>query len=516
VREVAPGPPDTFFVADADGRARRYAYADSSRRRPAVDLEARYRLPVTTIDPDPAGMLSASLDGTARRTVDPATSSAVAPLVLHHTKPVAAIARVGCRAERECLVTAAGARLWIWDGSDGRSVGSIRTSARVVELAPWSPTDIAVRTTDGEIQVADVAAKRIARTLPTRAPVESIAADARHHLFAAGLDDGGVLVWNTQSGHLVTRYEPHLGSVLALDIAGGYILSGAAEGAAAVRNLATQRTIPLPGGHGNVVRSAKLSSDGRYAVTASADHTAKVWSTADGRLVSLLAGHADVVTDAVFVDRAERVVTGSLDGTVRVWASGTKPELEIRRVQAPTRPTQVAVSSDGARAETDGDVIRLRTAAGKTLVLRGHRDDVNSVAFDASGSLLVSSSRDHDARIWDARSGRPLQQLVGHFGSVTDARFSPDGRWVVTAGPITAGLWNARTGELVMYLRGPTSRPTAATFAPDSRTIVVGEQNGTVRQYECAVCGDLDDLLELADRRLERSGLKPSRITRGA
>ena len=96
---------------------------------------------------------------------------------------------------------------------------------------------------------------------------------------------------------------------------------------------------------------------------------------------------------------------------------------------------------------------------------------------------------------------------MGHFGSVADARFSPDGRWVVTAGPITAGLWNVRTGELVMYLRGPTSRPAAVAFAPDSRTIVVGEANGTVRRYECAVCGDLDELLAVADRRLARSGL---------
>ena len=505
VREVEAGAPGTFLVASADGHARRYADAGSGRHRPVVDLEADYRSPVTSITPDPAGMLSASGDGTSRRTVDPAIVS-VAPLVLHNAKPVAVIARVGCRRGRNCLLTAAGVRLWVWDGR-GRRLGSIRMSARIVDLVLWSATHVAVRTADGEVHVVDVAAQRIARDLPTRDRVDSIAADTGHDLVAAGLADGGVVVWNTVSGRLVTRYEPHLGSVLALDVANGIVLSGAADGAAAVRNLATRRTIPLPGGHANVVRSARLSGDGRYAVTTSSDHTAKVWATADGRLVSLLAGHSDVVTDAVFVDHAERVVTGSLDGTVRVWDSGTQPELEIRDVKGPAKPTRVAESSVGARAEADGEVIRLRTAGGKVLVLRGHRDDVNSVAFDASGSLLVSSSRDHDARIWDARSGRLLQQLVGHFGSVADARFSPDGRWVVTAGPITAGLWDVRTGELVMYLRGPTSRPTAASFAPDSRTIVVREANGGVRRYVCVVCGDLDELLALADGRLARSGL---------
>ena len=90
---------------------------------------------------------------------------------------------------------------------------------------------------------------------------------------------------------------------------------------------------------------------------------------------------------------------------------------------------------------------------------------------------------------------------------MVDAQFSPDGRWVVTAGPITAGLWNVRTGELVMYLRGPTTHPTAVAFTPDSRTVVAAEANGVVRRYECAVCGTVNELLALADRRLERTGV---------
>jgi WD40 repeat protein len=377
----------------------------------------------------------------------------------------------------------------------------------VVELVPWSSDAVAVRSADGKVRVVDVDGGRAVRVLQAPDRVESIAADPRDHLVAAGLADGGVLVWNARSGRLLTRYEPHLGSVLALDVKNGMVVSGSADGAAAVRNLATRRTIPLPGGHGNVVRSAKLSDDGQFAVTTSSDHTAKVWATSDGRLISLLAGHADVVTDAVFVNDARRLVTGSLDGTAREWESGTRPELEAFGGSAPARPTLQAESSDGARAEAVGEVIRLRTAVGKTISLRGHRDKVNSVSFDGDGSLLVSSSRDHDARIWDARTGRLLHQLEGHYGSVVDAQFSPDGRWVVTAGPITAGLWNVRTGELVMYLRGPTTHPTAVAFTPDSRTVVAAEANGVVRRYECAVCGTVNELLALADRRLERTGV---------
>jgi WD40 repeat protein len=107
--------------------------------------------------------------------------------------------------------------------------------------------------------------------------------------------------------------------------------------------------------------------------------------------------------------------------------------------------------------------------------------------------------------VWDARTGELSHVLTGHFGAVQDARFSPDGRWVVTAGPITAGLWNARTGELVRYLRGPTSALIAAAFT-DNDTIVTSEADGSRRQAGCTVCGELPALLALADARLGRAG----------
>ena len=44
VTQVAAGSPEAFFVASADGRARRYAGAAGDARRPVVDLEARYRV----------------------------------------------------------------------------------------------------------------------------------------------------------------------------------------------------------------------------------------------------------------------------------------------------------------------------------------------------------------------------------------------------------------------------------------------------------------------------------------
>jgi WD40 repeat protein len=85
---------------------------------------------------------------------------------------------------------------------------------------------------------------------------------------------------------------------------------------------------------------------------------------------------------------------------------------------------------------------------------------------------------------------------------VSTAAFSPDGRWIVTAGPISVGLWNVRNRSALFFLHGNTDLVTSASFTPDGRTIVTSSADGTVRTYRCDLCGGLDELLALARRQL--------------
>jgi WD40 repeat protein len=53
---------------------------------------------------------------------------------------------------------------------------------------------------------------------------------------------------------------------------------------------------------------------------------------------------------------------------------------------------------------------------------------VYSVAFSPDGKILASGSYDKIVRLWDVASGRELQQLTGHAGSVYSVAFSPNGK----------------------------------------------------------------------------------------
>ena len=160
----------------------------------------------------------------------------------------------------------------------------------------------------------------------------------------------------------------------------------------------------------------------------------------------------------------------------------------------------------GLRAVPHGKSVTVTRGDGTTFELVGHKDDVTSVAF----SRGRYEDRHRQRRPRRAHLGRTRRCAPSptprHFAIVSDARFSPDGRWVVTAGPGTAGLWSAASGSLVYYLQGHSGKLLSVAFAPDSRRIATGGSDGTVREWPCCICGDLDELVELANARLAGTG----------
>ena len=96
-----------------------------------------------------------------------------------------------------------------------------------------------------------------------------------------------------------------------------------------------------------------------------------------------------------------------------------------------------------------------------------------------------------------------FRSLRWHFGPLAGAAFSPDGRWVVTAGPSTAGVGSVLTGRRLLLLRGHTRPLIGAAFAGhDGRTLVTASKDGTLRAYRCDICGGVRELILVAERRM--------------
>lgn len=75
--------------------------------------------------------------------------------------------------------------------------------------------------------------------------------------------------------------------------------------------------------------------------------------------------------------------------------------------------------------------------------LEGHTDEVNSVAWSSSGSMLASGSDDNTLRLWDTKSGEMLESIE----SPTDClAWSPSGNM------LASGSWWEETIRLWLVL----------------------------------------------------------------
>jgi len=116
--------------------------------------------------------------------------------------------------------------------------------------------------------------------------------------------------------------------------------------------------------------------------------------------------------------------------------------------------------------------------APKLVQLWTHEGTVNDTAFSPDGRLLVSASDDNTARLWDTQTGES-GPVLPHTNEVKRVRFSADGTRVLTIAGNRARLWSAADGRLISEVEG--NSVTDAQFSPDGRYFLTASDDGLAR-----------------------------------
>ena len=304
-------------------------------------------------------------------------------------------------------------------------------------------------------------------------------------------DQRGVRVHELQTGRLLMSCNqriPMLASwgcdgerIVALNLQGILCIWDAASGV----RVAPERDLGAPPAIQRGMFAFAVSQDGERLAIA-----------VKGRQVPVL----DVRTGALI---AECPTMGQATG-VALSAGGTQLAVQSRVLQVcnvasgeqtarfdfpleHVRGHLVAFSPDGthiACGDYDGVVHVRDLATGEDVFAPlKHAATVHSVAYSHDGQFLVTAARDATVRLWNAADGLPIGPALRHDEAAA-ARFSTDDRAIVTATHSgTMRLWDTASIGEATVLAGHRSPVSSARFSRDGRRLVTGGGQ-TVRVWD--------------------------------
>jgi len=135
-----------------------------------------------------------------------------------------------------------------------------------------------------------------------------------------------------------------------------------------------------------------------------------------------------------------------------------------------------------------------------TALLR-HESEVRSARFSPDGREIITASVDWTARVWEAYTSKPTGVAMEHKSGVRYAEFGPDGRLAVTASyDNTARLWNSLTGEPLTEPLKHRAWCLSAHFSPDGRRFVTTTGAKMAILWDTATGKPLGEPLRHADQ----------------
>jgi RNA polymerase sigma factor (sigma-70 family) len=330
-------------------------------------------------------------------------------------------------------------------------------------------------------------------------------------------DGTDVRLWAVGSGREVTRVKmpTEIATGVALSADGKTLATIARDGEITLWDAATAKEVrhfntpagKRPAPYTIVASQVAFAPDGKALVTQITDlrvgtqQTIQVWDAATGKEVRRFA--ADVKKgDPNFLSPAY-----SPDGKYLVWSdaeggihvSDAATGRVLRELKSGKTAALFGFAPDGKTLVTQGYIDRaLATfdlATGKELRRtgppakadnRGVPGWLPALAVSADGKQVALALTGQAVIVYDAATGKEVNDIDGHASGVTRAEYSADGQRVTTFGwDRSLRTWEAATGKPAGVIR-PSPGDSDLALSPDGKLLAATEQDGTVRLCDAA------------------------------
>ena len=435
-------------------------------------------------------------------------------------------------------------RVKLWDIESGRDLATFNGEAPRIFSVAFSPDGktIASGGSDNTIKLWDVETKQNIATLTGhKGIIFSVAFSPDGRILASGSQDDTVKLWHVETGRNLHTFK-HRERVFSVAFSpDGKIVAGGAWRGVKLWNIETGKNLSTLEGSTRIRSgSVAFSPDGTTLASAGVDRfggtpgVVTLWDIETGKDLATLHGHTERIPAVAFSPDGKTLASGLRDGTVKLWnvktgenihtyrgggyAVAFSPDgkmfaarswnaiklwdvakrknistIPISREQF-TTSTALAFSPDSkGLAWGTKNQVKLRKHVSKSLfglmnlnatTLKGHKDDVQSVAFSPDGKTLASSVRHGTVKLWGTETGANITNLEDAGGPVV---FSPDGKLLASCRNVQEiKIWDLETQTDLMTLRGKAGAVFDLTFSPDGTTLVSGEGFGTIKFWDVA------------------------------
>lgn len=284
-------------------------------------------------------------------------------------------------------------------------------------------------------------------------------------------DQNAVYLWETQTGKLQRRFEVAVACLAVAPndtlLAIGQTSKDQKSGAVACWNWQTGKELSrLEMPPGVIPQQLAFSPDGAKVFCQSSDDNLRAWDIKSGEETSLWQP----------ADKLQKLYGFSPDATVIVFGSRTdnyvldlKKNQKLALPAMERAPRHVAFSPDARcvaiSSDSSGEGLKICDATTGKLLWRtgdGIGSMVYSARFSSNGKVIAVGSYRQGTSLWNVQTGKFLRGLPD---AAYPGAFSPDGRWLASAGQ-TLGVWNLETGQRVAAGDGHSVTINGLAFSP--------------------------------------------------